>query len=244
VEAQQNQNCVAAWMDYLRDEPPPVVWRLGAGRSRSGQVDRALPPLAFMADLRGQSRRVELSGDLKAQLGGSLFLERNEPPTPARFGRLRQKALAAYLDHLVLACVDEGHGDHRARFVFEKEKPGGKGMAATREIRFRFPALSKDEAAGRLRAWVEDLLTGDHAVLLPIEAALEVWGEGPLTADGIQDFLDSEIEGGQRGFISTLTGPVPDPMRFAPPQDPQEIVHRRLRPFLDLVCDFRFLEKV
>jgi hypothetical protein len=153
--------------------------------------------------------------------------------------RSRQKALAAYLDHLVLACVAEGHGEHLARFVHEKEK----GKPPAREIRIRFPALAREDALAQLRAWVEDLLTGDHAVLLPIEAVFDGWGDGPLSADGIRDFLDAEREGGKRNFISTLTGPVPDPMRFAPPPDPQAIVARRLKPFLDLVFDPQRLER-
>ena len=136
-------------------------------------------------------------------------------------GRCRQKALSAFLDHLVLACVDEGHGEHRARFVYEQEKAGAKGKPATREIRFRFPAMAKADAIGQLRAWVEDLLTGDHAVLLPIEAVLAAKAKGEdLTVKRIQDFLDAETEGGERSCISTLTGPVPDPMRFAPPPEP------------------------
>jgi exodeoxyribonuclease V gamma subunit len=240
VETRDNLDCVSAWVDYLRGEPPPEIWRLGANRSRTGRVDRALPPLSFQVELHGQSRRVELSGELRPQLGGSLFLERHEPPIPSRLSRTRQKALAAYLDHLVLACVAERHGEHLARFVHEKEK----GKPPAREIRIRFPALAREDALAQLRAWVEDLLTGDHAVLLPIEAVLDSRGDGPISADGIQGFLDAELEGGQRSFIGTLTGPVPDPMRFGPPPDPQAIVARRLGPFLDLVFDPQSLERV
>jgi len=247
VETRKNQDCVRAWVDHLRKDPDPlpVAWRLGANRSRTGQVDRPLPPLSFQVDLHGRPCRVELSGDLKVQLGGSLFLERKEPPIPSLMGRCRQKALSAFLDHLVLACVDEGHGEHRARFVYEQEKAGAKGKPATREIRFRFPAMAKADAIGQLRAWVEDLLTGDHAVLLPIEAVLAAKAKGEdLTVKRIQDFLDAETEGGERSCISTLTGPVPDPMRFAPPPEPWKIAERRLGAFLEIVFDPKQPEKV
>lgn len=246
VETQKNQDCVRAWVDHLRKDPDtlPVAWRLGANHSRTGKVDRPLPPLSFQVDLHGKLCRVELSGDLKVQLGGSLFLERKEPPIPSNMGSCRQKALSAFLDHLVLACVDEGHGEHRARFVYEKEKVGAKGKS-TREIRFRFPALGKEEALRQLRSWVEDLLTEDHAVLLPIEAVLEAKAKGKdLTVKRIQAFLDAQIEGGERSYISTLTGPVPDPMRFAPPPEPGKIVERRLGTFLEIVFDPKYLEKV
>jgi exodeoxyribonuclease V gamma subunit len=245
VETRKNLDCVGAWVEHLRGEAPPRVWRLGANRSRTGLVDEPRPPLSFLVQLRGRSRRVELSGDLKPQLGGSLFLERRQPPSPADMGRCRQKALAAYLDHLVLACVDEGHGAHRARFVHEKAGPNGAGQPPIREIRFRFPALERKDALRQLRAWVEDLLGGDHAVLLPIEEVLEArFRNRALTQEGIQEFLEAELEGGQRSYVSTLTGPVPDPMRFAPPPEPQRIVDARLGPFLDLVFDPQRLEKV
>jgi hypothetical protein len=245
VETRKNLDCVRAWVGHLRKDPLPVTWRLGASRARAVQVDRPLPPLSFTARLHGKPCRVELSGDLRVQLGGSLFLERGQPPIPSDLGRFRQKALSAFLDHLVLVCVDPGHGEHRARFVYENEKAGAKGKPATREIAFRFPALEQQDAQRQLRAWVEELLTGDHAVLLPIEAVLEARAKGePLTAQRIQELLDAETEGGERGYISTLTGPVPDPMRFAPPADPAALVERRLTGFLDLVFDAQYLERV
>ena len=245
VETRKNLDCVSAWVDYLRLEAPPEVWRLGANRSRTSQVDRPLPVLSFQADLDGHSCLVELSGDLKVQLGGSLFLERKKPPTAGTMDRCRQKALAAFLDHLVLTCVDEGHGEHWARFVHEQVGPNGAGNPPFREIRFRFPALGKTAALDQLRAWVEDLLTGNHGVLLPIEAVIEARNRGrELSPKDIQAFLDAELEGGGRSFIRTLTGPVPEPMRFAPPPEPGALIDRRLGSFLDIVFDPQYLEKV
>jgi hypothetical protein len=104
--------------------------------------------------------------------------------------------------------------------------------------------MAKADAERQLRAWVEDLLTGDHTVLLPIEAALACWGRQTLTAESVREFLEKEQESGARSYVGTLTGAVPDPMRFEPPGDPQRVLEGRLKPFLDLVYDPGHLELV
>ncbi len=133
------------------------------------------------------------------------------------------------MDHLVLACVDPAHDAHRARFVFEEPK---KGLG--QEDAFTFPALTRGQAMTRLAALLEDLLTGDHAVLMPIEAVLAGWGKGPLTPEGIQDYVDELMETEEPRF-STLSGPVPDPLAYPPPADPQALAETRLGPFLEAV---------
>ena len=246
VERAGNVARVEAWVSYLRavDPGPPRTWRLGASRSHAAQVDHALAPLSIPVALDGRELRAELTGDLQTQLGGSLFLERAEAPTASDRDRIRQKALAAYLDHLVLACVDPGHGEHRARFVYEEEKTFRGMKTPCRELRFRFEPVPAAEALRRLGAWVEALLGQDHAVLLPLEAVLKHWPKGTLSPDAIQDFLDAEVEGGGRGFVSTLTGVFPDPMRFAPPAELVAIVTARLGDFLATVFDEARLELV
>jgi len=246
VERAGNVARVEAWVSYLRsvDADRPRTWRLGTSRSHSTQVDHALAPLVIPVSLDGRELRAELTGDLQAQLGGSLFLEKEEAPTASDRDRIRLKALAAYLDHLVLACVDPGHGEHRARFVYEQEKTFKGSRTACRELRFRFPALPAADAQRRLGGWVEALLTQDHAVLLPLEAVLKNWAKGTLSAGAIQEYLDAEIEGGGRGFVSTLTGAFPDPMRFAPPAEPAAIAQERLGDFLETVFAEARLELV
>lgn len=213
---------VRAWVAHLAPERPEQV-RFGACGG-GGTAARQQPPLALQVPLEGRTLRVELAGELRPQSGGSLFLEDGAPPTASGLAGLRRKALAAYLDHLVLAAAEPGHGGHAARFVFAEAKKGG------RELRYAFRPLAPGEAEARLAAWVRELLEGDHAVLMPIEAVLEL-GED-LDPEALRAWVDRQ-EG--RGF-STLRGPVPAPLRHAPPPDPLALARARYGDFLDQVA--------
>jgi exodeoxyribonuclease V gamma subunit len=235
VERAANLARVRGWVAYLagRGEGRPETWRLGVSRSRAGSADHPEPALRLQVQLGGQSRRVELVGDLRPQLGGSLFLEKEEPPTPSQRQKMRKKALGAYLDHLVLACLGQGDG-HLARFVHAEPKTFQGSTEPVQELRYRFPALDRDQAQARLRALVEDLLGGEHQVLLPIEAVIKYRDPGQLTPEAIREFLENAEEDPQ-SFISTLVGPVPDPLRFDPPERPGELVQARLGAFLEAI---------
>jgi len=241
VEAEDNLPVISAWVTYLRQRHPgeqPATWRLGPARTGGAEVDVPLAPLVLDVPDGSRSRRVELTGDLRVQWHGSLFLERRKLPGPGDLNRLRRKALGAYLDHLVLTCVDPAHGAHVARFVFEEAKAGEQ------EHPIVFEAMDRDAAAGCLAALLQDLLDGDHGVLMPIEAVLDGWGKGALTAGSILDYVDGELEQEARSFLSTLNGPVPDPSRFPPPADPKALAEARLGPFLKQVFPPRKQEAV
>ena len=235
VETRKNLIPIQGWVNYLRslpDKARPATWRLGPNRSRTDQVDHPLPPLALTVTLAGQPRQVELVGDLRVQLLGSLYLETGQRPSPASQDKLRKKALAAYLDHLILTCVDPAHADHQARFVFALPiKPKG-APGPVQETAFSFPAMTASQAQEQLCAWIEDLLSGDHAVLLPIEAVLKHWPDDSLSAAAIQAYVDAQLEDDRNGQFSTLYGPVPNPTRFAPPPDPRPLVEARLGDYL------------
>lgn len=236
VEIEEQLQTVEAWATYLRDkeaDPRPELWRLGSG-PRASEADHVLPPLVLELELHGKRHRVELEGELKPQLHGSLFLEKGQAPSVRK--ELGKKALPAYLDHLVLACLKEGHGEHRARFVFEKSKTPKGTKVPLQEECFAFPALTREEAEARLKGLLEDLLTGNHAVLMPIEAVLEGWPDD-LSRESILAYVDQQLEQGERGGFSTLRGPVPDPTRFPPPEDPKSLAQARLGAFLDIVSE-------
>ncbi|MDP2875525.1 MAG: exodeoxyribonuclease V subunit gamma, partial [Holophaga sp.] len=241
VEKGKHLKPIQAWSEYLRGSANgamPITWRLGTSRSKANLIDHSLPALAFTITIDGQPRKVELSGDLRVQLGGSLFLETGPPPSASAMTKIRRKALGAFLDHLVLACVDPTHEDHRARFVFEAPKKAKGSSEPTQEHCFWFPALTQEEAQAQLAAWIEDLLTGNHAVLFPIEAVLDGWGKQELTADSILAFVEDAVEQSGRSSISTLKGPVPDPTRYAPPPEPRVLAEARLGAFLSMVFPF------
>jgi hypothetical protein len=133
----------------------------------------------------------------------------------------------------VLACLGQGDG-HLARFVHAVPKTFQGSTEPVQELRYRFPALDRDRAQARLRALVEDLLGGEHQVLLPIEAVIRYRDPGQLTPESIREFLENAEEDPQ-SFVSTLVGPVPDPLRFDPPERPEELAQARLRAFLEAI---------
>ncbi|NTV74461.1 MAG: hypothetical protein HGA66_09665, partial [Holophaga sp.] len=230
AERGANLQVVRNWVAYLRNTPGrPGTWRLGGNRSGAEAIDHALPPLTLTVKVAGQERTVELGGDLRVQFGGSLFLETGKRPSASALGKVRKKALAAFVDHHVLACAGEARGEHLARFVYEA------AVSGQQEVTFRFPALAPEQARERLRAWLEDLLNGDHAVLLPIEAVLKGWPE-KLTRESILAFVDDSLNGPVVTPFSTVRGPVPDPASYPPPADPKAIMDLRLKDYLDLVC--------
>ena len=231
-ERRSNLQPVRAWLGLLGDSSP-VTWRLGASRSAQAQADRVAPALELPLMVAGRALLVELVGDLQPQLwGGSLFLESGKAPTKAGLAGVRRKALRAYLDHLALACVAEGNTAHRAWFLFA----GEQGQAAD-AVSFTFKALGGAQARAILGDWVRDLLEGDHALLLPIEAVLEGFEDGGPSFESIREYVDGKLEqgGDLGGRFSTLYGPVPNPERYAPPAEPRPLVERRLGGFLEQV---------
>jgi exodeoxyribonuclease V gamma subunit len=233
VERVDNLASIQAWVNYLRGrqgEGLPVTWRLGANRFGAASVDHVNPPLSFSVVIDGQPQKVELSGDLRIQLQGSLFLESGQPPSPSELDKVRKKAISAYLDHLILTCVDPGHADHRARFVFQAPKK------SEQERHFHFTAMSPEQALERLQAWVQELLTADHAVLLPIEAVIKHWNTGSLSQDSILAWVEAQLDQEERCSFSSVNGPVPEPTRYSPPPNPVELMRHRLGDYLDIVC--------
>ena len=229
-----------AWLQLL-GEDRPETWRLGPSRSAKGQADQVQAALELNVTVAGMARVVQLVGDLAPQVcGGSLFLESGKVPGKAGLGAVRKKALRAYLDHLALACLRESGAAHRAWFFFAGVEGKGAGAA-----RFSFDPLSGLEARAILGAWVAELLEGDHAVLLPIEAVLDSFEDGGPSCASIREYVDGKLESGgdQGGMFSTLYGPVPVPGRFEPPPEPRALVLRRLGRFLEQVGTLEILGK-
>lgn len=219
---------ITAWVEALRSQAHPVRrLRLGPGRSRRAAVDETLPPLLLEVETAVGPVRVELGGDLKERLGeAALFLEDRGPGRPALL-KARKRALRAFLDHLALTALGRDGLPRGACFLFANDGEPAVGH-------FRFQARAQAEAHARLAAWIQDLLEGDHAVFLPIEAVLEGWEDRRLSPEDLRAFhLDHAREG-----YSTLWGPVPDPQRFPPPPHPLDLVERRLGDFLEQTGTF------
>ncbi len=211
---------IRAWIALLAGEVPER-WRVGAGLG--GAVDREFPPVRVPVELDGGRVEVEVVGDLQPQaLGGSLAFESGGAPA---LESARRKALRAYLDHVLRTCAQGTASPHRALFL----RGDGGGI-----VHFPLAPLDPEAARERLRSWVQDLLTGDHAVLLPIEAVLDGLKREDLTPASIRAYVLQRLDKdeAQGGAISTLRGPVPAPWRYDPPADPLALVTARLGDYL------------
>jgi hypothetical protein len=96
--------------------------------------------------------------------------------------------------------------------------------------------MSPEQALERLQAWVQELLTADHAVLLPIEAVIKHWNTGSLSQDSILAWVEAQLDQEERCSFSSVNGPVPEPTRYSPPPNPVELMRHRLGDYLDIVC--------
>lgn len=227
-EKADNLASIHGWVELFRAKGErPESWRFGPSGSRGRVAEQVRPALVLEVPFGDRSVRVELVGELREQCGGSLFLERGACQKKPD-AKLLKKALGAFLDHLLLTLAEPGHGAHAARFVFT-EPAGAK--TPLQELSIPFPALGPELAMAILLGWLQDLLSGDHGVLLPLEAVLDL--EGQVDPAAISEWVEEQLDAGTRGMFSTRYGPVPDPTRYAPPSDPQALVERRLRPFLD-----------
>mgnify|MGYP002153773588 CR=1 FL=1 len=228
-EKAKNMGLIEAWSTALQAEPGrPEIWRFGARSSAASGVDHAEPALELSVRIDGRVQRVSLTGELRPQWAGSLFLEEGEPPSASGMNKLRKKALQAYLEHVVLTWVDPRHREHAARFIFHKPKKDAFEKTLT------FRPMTQEQAREQLESWVHDLLTGNHAVLMPIEAVLNDWPE--LSRDSILEFVEGELGNGMRtGGFTTLRGPVPEPLRYEPPDDPAGLAQARYGDFLEQV---------
>lgn len=227
AEWEATRETVEAWVQILRSQSQPIRrLRVGPSRNFNRGVDETHPALTLEVDTSRGGVRVDLVGDLRDRLGeATLFLE-SGGYTPKKHEKPRKRALRAYLDHLVLTALGQDGVARSARFVFAND---GSPVVAG----YSFPALSASEARECLTDWVHELLEGNHAVLLPIEAVLKAKDPEQPTPDEIREFFIKESKEEDRGF-STVWGPVPDPTRFPVPPDPAALVQCRIGKFLAL----------
>ncbi|HLO65518.1 MAG TPA: exodeoxyribonuclease V subunit gamma [Holophaga sp.] len=223
-EREADLDQVRVWTGLLGGAVPQR-WRIGAGRG--GEVDREFPAVRVPVELEGRTVEVEVAGDLQPQaLGGSLCLESGGEPALAA---ARRKGLRALLDHVLRACATGTAAPHEALFLCS-----GDGKKPAGVFHFTLEPLEPEAARERLRAWVQDLLAGDHAVLMPIEAVLDGLDKGVLSAPFIRAWVREKLDKDEAlgGSFSTLRGPVPAPWRLEPPPDPVALVEARLGDYL------------
>ncbi|MCE1229111.1 MAG: exodeoxyribonuclease V subunit gamma, partial [Firmicutes bacterium] len=217
-----NLQLIEAWIAYLRPFPCPETWSLGPSRHGLSPVDHALPSLMLQVPQGERTLQIEMTGLLKPQCEGSLFLEKGKPPSDSERSSLLKKVVGAYLDHLVLTLRKPDHGEHRARFVFSEAKARGGGQ----ECEFRFSAMTAAQAEAVLVGWLQDLLSGDHAVLLPFEAIADLQEE--ITPEALLSWMEENPR-----IARIFWNALPGARKLPPPSDPRTLVSQRFGAFFE-----------
>ena len=221
------------------------AWTQNLGRPEAGVSLRGLERVRFGAALHAAAADVVVAPlELEVALGGA-----DEPPTrvllhgatdlllAGRAGSVQLivgKAAAArhlaraHVQHLALAAAGLAP-DARFRAVI---CPGSYAYLESRKRYRALAPLAPDEARAALAALACALLGGPHDYRLPLDPALrfveaERRGGDPPTP------LGAAITAGDGGAFGRASyGPIPNPERFAPPPDAEDLARERLLPLV------------
>jgi exodeoxyribonuclease V gamma subunit len=223
LELKQHLTVLAAWRAQLGPEVPVRFPLLGAAQpSRQGLP--AQPLGALVLELQGGAAQVELGGSLNPQAeplpgagpGSVLLLNRSAGGSNPPYRDL----LSAWLDQLVLAALDLAPRAHWALLACRE---------APREPLLKsFQPRTPEQARQTLAALAEDLLTRDHAHLLPISAVMDPDGvpDGAALASWIE--AEKRKPDDQHPRIDCRFGPVAG-YRELPAADGARLEQQRLR---------------
>jgi hypothetical protein len=204
--------------------------RYRLGRSQ-GTASESLPALVLQVDLptdRGvEPHRVEIHGATEAVADGGaeiVTLGMSSKAKPRYF-------LRGLLSHVVLTAAGElDEGAERRLIVDPNKRHTGR---TKKEDCFRtLPALGRREAVDWLGGLVEELFTGVHDYLMPIELVDKYVGtdDGPGGPEEFARLVRRDLNG-WRTSGSYKYGPIDDIRAFEPPADPDGLIARRFGVF-------------
>ncbi len=180
-----------------------------------------------LANEGGRAVRVEIHGATQPLTRDPstswMFVARAAPSGGSLTGKVKKRAIAAFLDHVLLAAtadasasaaVDRGH---TANLCFAS-------VEGSRCIPVVFPALSRDDARAYLAAVASDLLSGHHAYLLPCEAVIAYLDDASPSGDfpigeNVEALVDAYESDPDRNRFSSVDGPLAHAERYAPPDE-------------------------
>jgi exodeoxyribonuclease V gamma subunit len=232
VERKIHLSVLRGWRDLYRElakkgPARPSILRFG-GAEEHARVDRLLDPLVLPIEAGGKRYEVRLHGKTETVLdapAGSLMLINAALSKADAEVRKNKESLKGFLDHVAQAAAGVREDAPYTAFVANVDPDNGP-------VRYErsFAPLSRESARAYLGTLLADLLSGVHAYLLPCDAVFQqAQKPGTTLVEHIEKLR--EKEGGSSRF-----GPVPNPERFAPPDEAtaQAMVKRRFGPFFEL----------
>ena len=210
-ETERHLQTLAAWRGLVPEDTPVAFPALtDARKDQDPEAAECLGALRFDLDLGGgSSQEVELTGPLSAQgdLGGGsgsiLLLAKSVSARQLPYRDL----LAGWIDHLVLAAKGKEPLPHVVYLVGCKDDEG-------KLVKVAFDEIEPEVARKTLEGILLDLLTRDHACLMPIEATMKV---DELVDDrSLTDWAET-VAGSDFEKVSCDYGPVANPRTYPPP---------------------------
>ena len=217
------------WRSLLGEEAAPVRHRFGGDTSgrRAAQQLEAHEPITLDLPLGGRVLHVQLEGMTEPLLDGWSLLPSSRPaPAPGENPQPKDRValLRAWVDHVVLAAMDQG--PHRGARVLSWDEAEEQATAWDRPL----APMAREEAREQLTRWVAEALTHPGWTLMPLEGVLATLAGEEASPE---EWLESQRDG-QHPSFSSLYGPLP---RLALAEDTaveedwRTLTTRRLGPF-------------
>ena len=210
-ERDRHLGTLAAWRDMVPEDTSVTFPALAeVRRDQDPATVASLGVFRLTLDLgEGLKQDVELTGSLSAQgdLGdgpGSILLLAKAVDA----GKLPYRdLLTGWIDHLVLVAMGK---EPLAHVVYLVGCDKNKGKL----VKIMFDEIKPAEARETIEAILLDLLTRDHAFLMPIEATMKV--AGLMDDQSLEDWAEIIAD---KSFvtISCDFGPVSNPRTYPPP---------------------------
>jgi exodeoxyribonuclease V gamma subunit len=218
--------------------------RLGPS-SRQCFTEKVLPPLVLNIELPGPEKQVRVvpvhvsgltEGLFEDGLTSIIFRPARLPSqlNNAVRGRAFRYFLRGVVDHALLSAVNAAGSDDRQILICYAE---GADTIGQQKMQLRH--LDADKAKTWLTAVITDLLSSDHAYLLPCEAAFNEYcihkdEPAAIRGDKLGEIIKEMAENEWASF-SSLWGPVPSPRSYEPlpAAEAVKIVNRRFGPLFE-----------
>lgn len=195
----------------------------------STTVDHASAPITLEIEVHGAPLQVEISGRTDP-----MVMSRSASVIPNTNGVVwklsRKHFLRGFMDHTLMAA--QGHTSEQPWRVCINPDAPIEGSYQHKHCIREFEPMQPHEAKHYLGNVVRDMLTEVHAYYLPVEIAFQHLETGDSIAQLAQAAQQNDWVKNSADF-----GPVRDPRRFAPPENAEQIIQRRLGPVFDRIMN-------
>jgi len=213
---------VARWRQNLAKfdiAPTDRMLTFAYGREETDGAEAAPPITLRIVGADGEPVQIELfgltEGWVESRDAVVSFINR-ESPMPRDF-------LRAFVTHVVLTSTGAVAAEEGRRLVISSTRAHTSRTKADPFV-LRLPPLGQAEAETWLQGLLEDLLSGAHDVLLPLDA-IDAWIRAGLQGPFEEHLREWLHRYGPRSFQA-----VHDLRPYGPPADVEALVHRRFGP--------------